>query len=273
MSLHPDIERLALIGWHLVPMARKSRKGFFGGYLDAATCDLDQLERWQFDYPDANWAVVPKPSGVFVLDVDVPGRAHKEDGVASLRDLLNLHGPLPPRPHGRSGGGGHLLVFRHPHTISGGSGKPAAGIDTLANRQPFTVSPSIHRLTGAPYRWVVAPWELGAPVAPEWLLTLLTPPPPPPAPVRRMTESRAYQALDRAVCDLARAGQGGRNSALNRASFIAGGLVGAGLVAEGDAINSLYAAARHIGLIDAEIRATIRSGFQAGVLRPAGGTH
>ena len=267
MSLHPDIERLALLGWHLVPVARRARKGLWKGYLADATHDLDTLDRWQREYPGCNWAVVPGPSGVWALDVDIDGEDHASNGVDALRDLCAAHGPLPRRPHGRSGGGGHLLVFRQHPGIVGGSGKPAPGIDALANRQQFTVSPSRHRRTGDPYRWVVAPWECSPPAAPEWLVAMLTPPPRPPLP--KLTPRRATDALDRVLRDLARAGQGGRNAALNRAAFIAGRFAAAGMLAESEAVSAIYHAGRHIGLDDAECRATIRSGWQSGIRNPA----
>lgn len=273
MSLHPDIERLALLGWCLVP-ATSTKKGMFKGYLDAATHDLGQLEAWAAEYPRCCWKVRPQGSGVWFLDVDVPGPDHVGDGVAALRALCDLHGPLPPRPHARSPSGGHLLAFRDDgHAICGMSGHLAAGLDALRGKLCPMVPPS--RRSGGAYRWIVAPWEVSPPPAPEWLLKLLEPPPAPPKPAypRRMTNDRAATALDRVCRDLARAAAGGRNAALNRAAFIAGGFVGAGLLDEGRAVSAIYAAARHIGLEDAECRATIRSGFQAGAQKPVGLNH
>ncbi len=75
-ALHPDLEQLALLGWHLIPTARRSRKGLWRGYLDDATHDLDTLARWQAEYPGCNWAVVPGPSGIWALDVDIAGPDH-----------------------------------------------------------------------------------------------------------------------------------------------------------------------------------------------------
>lgn len=269
MSLHPDIERLALLGWHLVPMVRKSRKGFFPGYISKATTDLEQLEAWQREYPGANWSVIPGPSGLWVLDVDVAGPDHAHDGIQALRDLCSAHGALPPRPHGRSGGGGHLLVFRMAKPVHGGSGKPAPGIDTLANRQPFTVAPSIHRRTGQPYRWVVAPWECNPPEAPEWLATLVEPPPPPKL-VRPVlpTADHAMRALIRSVQEVTAAGKGKRNEALHRRAFLIGGFVGAGALERATAERELIAIGLAAGQSMSEARSTVRSGLNAGEQRP-----
>lgn len=269
MSLHPDIERIALLGWRCVP-AWPSKKGGFKGYLQAATYDLDQLERWSHEFQGCNWKVVPAGSGVWALDVDVPGEDHANDGVAALRDLCARHGPLPPRPHGRSGSGGHLMVFRDDgRPMLRGSERPQKGMDTCAATVAFTISPSRSK-RGQPYRWQVAPWDVAPPLAPEWLLKLLAPPPPKPRPERPeiITEDRARRVLARAVDEVIKAGPGGRNAALNRAAFTAGGLAGADMLTEQEAVFALYTAGRHIGLDDGECRATIRSGFRAGTLNP-----
>jgi len=269
MTLPRDIEHLALLGWRLFPSTR-SRKGMFKGYGQAATADLDTLERWAHEYPGCNWSVIPEGSGIWALDVDVPSPDHAADGVAALRDLTALHGPLPPRPHGRSGGGGHLLVFTDTGAaIRTKTGTPAPGIDPRAGRVSFTVAPSRHR-NGRAYRWVVAPWELNPPPAPDWLLQLLAPPPAKPLPPRPFipTTDAARRALDRAYSKVTSAEAGTRNATLNAAAFRVGRWIGAGLLHEREAADALYSAGRAAGLEDVEIRDTLRSGFTAGAARP-----
>lgn len=270
MSLHPDIERLALLGWRLVPMVRKSRKGFWRGYIDDATHDLDTLARWQRDYRGANWAVIPGASGIWCLDVDIAGPDHRHDGVAALRSLVELHGALPARPHGRSGGGGHLLVFRATAPVQPGPEKPAPGLDCLAVRNPVTVAPSCHRRTGLPYRWIVAPWDLAPPPAPEWLLAMLAPPAPPPRPARPIYPSsdRAIRALMRSFNAVADAAPGTRNSALLRRATLIGGYVGAGAIGREEAERELIAAGTAAGQSRAEAQSTVRSGLRRGEARP-----
>jgi hypothetical protein len=78
-------------------------------------------------------------SGIWALDVDVPGPDHAADGVKALKELIAAHGPIPPRPATRTGGGGYTLFFRHEgEPISGKSGTPAPGLDlprgTLSGR-------------------------------------------------------------------------------------------------------------------------------------------
>lgn len=272
MTLHPDIERVALLGWCLVPMARKSRKGLWKGYIDDATHDLDTLERWERDYPGCNWAVVPEKSGVWALDVDLAGPDHANDGVAALRDFCALHGPLPERPHGRSGGGGHLLVFRATAPIAPGSGKPAPGLDTCARRCTFTISPSRHRRTGNPYRWIVAPWDVAPPPAPDWLCALLAPAPAPVRPARPMvpTGDAAMRALVRSFDVTASAHAGARNQALHRRAVLVGGFVGAGALDRSTAERELIAAGMRAGQSRSEAASTVRSGLNAGERRPIG---
>jgi hypothetical protein len=70
---------------------------------------------------------------------------------------------------------------------------------------------------------------------------------------------------ERAILD---APPGQRNATLNQQAFIAGGLVGAGVIPEHLAVVTLYNAGRYAGLDDSETKGTIRSGFNAGLRRP-----
>ncbi|GGG51591.1 hypothetical protein GCM10010964_43480 [Caldovatus sediminis] len=273
MTLPTDLERLARLGWHLVPQARRSRAGLWKGYRLDASHDLATLARWHRDHPGANWAVATGPgSGVWALDVDVPSPDHAADGIAALRALVERHGPIPPRPMLRSGGGGLALFFAWTAHAPARSrtGWPEPGLDVRGPRVVTTVPPSRHRRTGRPYRWIVAPWELPPPPAPDWLLRACAPPPPPPAPAAPIiaTTDRALRRLDRAVCRVLDAPAGTRNATLNREAFVVGRWLGAGLLGETEAASALYAAARRAGLDDAEARATIRSGLRAGASSP-----
>jgi hypothetical protein len=273
LNLHPDLERVALLGWRLTPVWA-NRAGCFKGYIDAATHDLDQIERWQHEYRGCNWSVIPDGSSVWALDVDVPSADHEADGWSAFLAMQERHGALPAAPHGRSGGGGHLFVFKDAgHPIKCESGWPQPGFDPRARRVQFTIAPSLHGRTRRPYTWQVAPWEVAPPVAPQWLLNAVAPPPERARPARPSipTTDSASRALARAVDTVIGALPGRRNSTLNRAAYIAGGFAGAGVLGERDAVVALYAAGRHIGLADAECRVTIRSGFEAGFKNPVRG--
>jgi hypothetical protein len=266
MQLHPNIVRLGRLGWRLYPSTR-NQKGMFKGYVDTATSDLSTLNLWAEQYPGCNWSVIPKGSGIWALDVDAPSPDHAADGVGALREVCRKFGQLPPCPHGRSGGGGHLLVFRDAgHPIRTKTGTPVPGIDPRAGNVPFTVDPSIHR-RGGRYRWVVAPWHLEPPIAPDWLLKQAAPPPRP-SMRRTATEigkGRAGSCMVGAVRRVLDAQPGARNATLNREAFLLGRLVGSGCIDADASLASLYRAARCAGLADRECRATIRSGFEAGL--------
>lgn len=271
-GLHPDLARVALLGWRLAPVARKTRAGLWRGYMDDATSSLDTLAQWSHDNPGANWAVIPDGSGVWALDVDIAGPDHAHDGVAALRGLCARHGPLPPHPHGRSGGGGHLLIFRTTSDVMPGSSRLAPGLDTCSRRSSFTVAPSLHRRTGLPYRWVVPPWEISPPAAPEWMLAALAPPPPLPPPawnaMTRSTPDRAERALARAYDAVASAPRGARNSALLRRATLLGGYVAAGAIGSAEAERGLIAAGVAAGQSHSEATSTVRSGLRRGKTRP-----
>ena len=72
----------------------------------------------------------------------------------------------------------------------------------------------------------------------------------------------------RAVDRVLEARLGERNATLNRQAFTVGRLVGMGCIDAGSSVTALYQAARYAGLDDGECRATIRSGFEAGLKRP-----
>jgi len=185
MSLHPDVERLALLGWRLCPASQYSRATCIKQAAEHATHDLEQLERWTHEFPRCGWRVIMEGSGIWALDVDVPSEDHAADGVKALSDLVAMHGPLPRRPATRSGGGGCALFFRHDgEPIAGATGTPAPGLDPRRGRLSVTVPPSIHPRTQLPYRWLLAPWEIAPPPAPAWLLRLVAPPPAPTMPHR-----------------------------------------------------------------------------------------
>lgn len=274
-SLHPDIERLALLGWRLHPASRTTRAARFKGAAEAATYDLDQLAEWTRAYPGCNWRVVMEGSDIWALDVDAPGPDHEADGISALAKLVAEHGPLPPRPMTRSGGGGYALFFRHDgEPIAGRSGTPAPGIDPRRGRLTVTIPPSRHITTRQPYRWITAPWEVSPPSAPAWLLKLVAPPPDPPWPAQpRITpfgtphRTYAVAALRRAVEEVATARPGQRNDQLNRSVWSVARFISAGLLEPSEIAEALAHAGRVAGLHRMEVERTLASGLKAGARR------
>jgi hypothetical protein len=90
--LPPDIERLALLGWRLHPSARHSRAACIKNAAAAATCDLETLEMWTWEFLGCNWRVTPGGSGIWAMDVDAPGLDHSADRISELRRLCKVHG-------------------------------------------------------------------------------------------------------------------------------------------------------------------------------------
>jgi hypothetical protein len=270
MPLSWQIRRLADLGWRLYP-SLPNRKAAFKGFVEKATTNVGILASWSDAYHSCNWSVIPSGSGIWALDVDVPSLDHKADGVLGMRELCSRHGALPPGPRGRSGGGGYLLVFRDEgHRICSRPGTPCPGVDPRAGTCSFTVEPSIHR-RGGRYRWIIPPWEMKPPAAPEWLIRLVAPPTPsaPPHQSRRLrSDDLASAIFARCLSRLLNARPGERNAVLNAQAFTAGGLIEAGTLEAGLAIRVLYEHARYAGLPDSECRATIRSGLAAGRRRP-----
>ncbi len=257
-ALHPDIERVALLGWRLYPCSSRDKRGCIKGSTDAATCDLDQLAAWSRAFPDCNWRVVMEGSGLWALDVDAPGPDHAADGISAMAALVRQHGHMPAQPRTRSGGGGAALFFRHDgEPIAGKTGTPAPGLDPRRGRLSVTIPPSVHVTTGRPYRWLVAPWDVSPPPEPAR----------PRLPAVTSTE-RAHRRLRRAVDAVLDASSGAANDTLNRQAFAVARHVGAGTLSEHEAIEALYAASRHRSIPHHEASATIRSAFRAGYAKP-----
>lgn len=271
VNLPVEIENLANLGWYLYPMSPFSKAGAFKGAAESATYDLDKLEHWARQFPGCGWRVVCGPSGLFVLDVDRPG-THSSDGFAALAALVEKHGALPARPMTRTGGsGGAALFFRHDgQPLRGQSGNPTPGLDPHRGRQAVVVPPSRHPVTGGTYTWRVPPWELTPPPIPDWLATLLKPLPEPEWKRQPYvpTSERARNAIMRAIHAVQDAPKGQANDTLNKQAFRLGAWCGAGLLSEAEAVDTLYAAARARRVPHHEARATIRSGFKAGVRQP-----
>lgn len=270
--LHPDVERAALVGIAMYPASRGLRKSAcFKGATDKATCDLDQLERWQHEYRNPNWRMVFGPSQCWGLDLDVPGENHSDDGVAAFANLVKANGPIPAGPRTRSGGGGIGLIFKHRgEPIIGKTGTPAPGIDPRRGRLSMTIPPSIHHATRKPYYWLAAPWDVNPPVAPDWLLSLVRPPPEPArkAVPQLYDDSRARRALIRAVDAIRTAPSGASNDTLNARAFYVARVVAAGLLSESEAIDALYAAALDRRIPRMEARDTLKSAFRSGWAKP-----
>lgn len=208
-------------------------------------------------------------SGVFALDVDGP------EGAKTLEMWQAVYGALPPTPTAETARGRHLY-FRHPGeqvAIRNSARKVGEGIDVRTDGGYLVAPPSVHP-SGDVYRWAdgCSPDDLSFAVAPDWLIKRLVDKPKPvpqePAQSREGHTRYGQKALDAECMDLQRTGEGGRNQKLNAVAFRVGQLVAAGHLGEGAALSDLRRSARAAGLDEGEIRATVASGFNAGMSSP-----
>jgi len=78
----------------------------------------------------------------------------------------------------------------------------------------------------------------------------------------------ALAALEKEVGLLERAPEGSRNERLNASAYNVGQFVGAGMLPRGECEAALRHAARSIGLGEGETEKTVKSGLEAGILKP-----
>lgn len=266
--------RLAGHGLAVFPVAGDGRSPLVKRGCHSATTDAEAVRAFWWVTESANLAVAcGAVSGVFVLDVD---RKHGVDGVATLKDLIADHGPLPKSWLSKTPGGGLHLWFAYAPGLRNRVGF-APGLDCRTDGGSVCAPPSVRR-DGA-YAWVRPPWACELLPAPDWLLTLIAPPPVPRPPMRPIrvdsldrTARYVAAALDGECDAVAHAGQGGRNARLFQGAARLGELVGAGLCREDTAVDALTTAAHDCGLVHDDgphaVAATIKSGMARGAVNP-----
>jgi hypothetical protein len=279
---------------HCTHTDRRCRGGH-QGWEQRATSDPDRIRRaWQV--APFNIGIACGPSGLVVIDLDAPKPGHEVPpsewrlpGVRDGADVLAVlaerqQARFPTETHAvRTGRGGMHLYFRHPdgpelrNTTGGRTGSLGWLIDTRAYGGYVVAAGSL--VDGRPYTVIhdAEPEPL-----PDWLVGLLTQaaPKPPllecPSLPGQVSNLPAYAqaALQSEAQRVASAARGGRNHALNKAAYHLGRLVGAGVIPEPVATQTLIqAASHHFGstradMSEAEAHTTIRSGLHAGAARP-----
>lgn len=233
------------------------------GFHDA-TADADRVAAWWTAHPTANIATpTGAAAGFWVLDVDQ---------LDALDELTAARGPLPATKSVVTGGGGLHMWFAHPRRRIGNRAGVVAGIDVRGDGGYVILPPS---RTDDEYRWRGRMLPVAA--APAWLLEIVEQPAPrpaqlePPLTVGERERSYAAAALASESATLASTGEGGRNAALNTASFNLGQLVGAGVLHRAEVEGAVLAACAVNGLLTSERRqteATLRSGLDAGAREP-----
>lgn len=243
------------------------------GFNDA-TYDADEIQR-QFASPGAAMIGVPTgdTSGFFCLDLDV------KNGGGGLEWLAaNQHRLPDTRRHKTRSGGVHLL-FAMPQgrIIRNSAGRIASGVDVRGNGGYIIAPPS----PGYEIADATAPVP-----APAWLLDLIDPPAAPRAAdlpkygadlpksaPRQSGDGTRYglTALDNECQAILSAPDGAKHDTLNRAAFSIGGLVAAGELAEGPALQALASALAGIAARCEDYPAaqkTLGAAFRAGMAKP-----
>lgn len=278
--------RYCAMGWAVFPLAYGSKQPLAGtsGLLDASS-DPASLADWP---GRCNIGIATGPSGLVVIDVDVPKCDGDPDGHATLAELVGSNEwPDPPMAQ-TTRNGGTQFVFLAPQGVEYKS-IPSVwpGIDVRATggyvvAPPSTVEPDPYCTDGpGTYSWVT-PCPQEPPPLPAWLADLLplkgAPPRdavPPPKAVEAGGLSRYVEtALERECDAVASCPAGSRNAVLNKAAYAIGKYVGGGEISEGEAFNALWQAADRCGLLSdpndgpGRTKNTIQSGLRGGMKHP-----
>ncbi len=274
----------ALSGWHVFPCAvGGKRPALRGNWQDLATTSPGQIREWWAHAP-YNIGIACGPSGLVVIDLDMPHDEGDEDAAGALFPLSGadiLSGLASQRGERYPGGtytvdtpsGGCHLYFSASGDprLRNSAGVVGPHIDVRADGGYVVGAGS--RIGGRAYtaRGRRAPAPL-----PSWLAQAIRDSnaapavPPPRLPVTGRAEGRAYaMTVLRAETErVASARPGTRNVTLNRAAFVLGQLVAAGFIPPLPVVSSLIDAARYAGLPEGEAVRTVRSAMTAGARKP-----
>ncbi|CAN5188011.1 bifunctional DNA primase/polymerase [soil metagenome] len=257
-------------GWRALPLEPGGKRAFLRDWPNRASDNPDVITAWWQARPDYNVGVLTGgASGIVVVDVDGEHGVHWWRRLAAAFGVPETATVFTPR-------GGHYY-FQHPGPpVPCSAGRVAEGVDVRGERGYVVAPPSV-RDDGGRYVWA----RLDRPAhMPQWLLEAVhyrpeqpqrSPKPLPPDDLMGC-DRWAAAALRAEAAAVAGAQPGQRNTTLNKASFSLGQLVGAGYVNRGQLEAALYDAAVASGLVDDDgeqaVRATIRSGLEAGTAHP-----
>jgi hypothetical protein len=263
--LHAALE-YAGRGWYVIPQHSPRNGKCSCGHADCkhpgkhprtengssdASIDPQQIKKWWQQWPDANIAIVPKPSGLVAIDVDP-----RSGGDKTWEHIS--HGSPVDTPIVQSGGvdGGRHYYFTDTRPVDTQLG---AGLE-VKYRACITAPPSLH-VSGKEYQWITPPnghvQEVPSWLKPYAIIIEQT------DPAKRAAETIINRWLDRAQ----NAPEGVRNRTLYTAAFTIGGILHLGL-SEGEAERMLVEAGLSCGLMEREALSAIRSGLKRGSAKP-----
>lgn len=152
-------------GYEVLPLDGKTprtSRGFYDATTDEAT-----IRRWWAWWPEANIGCRP-PEGVIIFDID-PRNGGSIDSLTCC----------PPTRMARTGSGGWHVWFAATGKFRS-SMAGVKGIDIKSEQGYVVMPPSIHPVTGEPYRWL--PGNVPVEPLPEHLIDYVVKPAPKRAP-------------------------------------------------------------------------------------------
>lgn len=259
----------ATLGWRVFPLMPGRGTPAIKNWPQRATTDRNTVEEWwSWSFIGAGVGIATgQASGIWVLDIDVKNGV---DGYDTWANLIIEHGPIPNTFTAMSRSGGGHIYFRWPeHDVvrnSTSQGRRAIGPGLDVRGEGGYVR--------APLRSSAVVCSSRPADAPDWLLKRAVEATRPeaggstrPAPrVAAWTDTQ--DALRHAAARLAVIGEGGRNDALNRATFLLARWSGETGVTRELAWQAMRWACRENGLWESDgpegCLATFNSGWNAG---------
>ena len=161
-------------GWYVFPAVPGEKKSYkskahSNGQNWGKTTDPDEIRADFARWPMANVGIATgTESDIFVVDVDTL-EGHSVDGLAAIKALEEVHGPLPVTLMAESPTGSQHYYFKWPGTTIQNKTTIAPGID-VRGEGGMVIAPSSVTALGT-YKWLNA-----APLAdaPPWLVALAT---------------------------------------------------------------------------------------------------
>lgn len=275
MKLSAKIKTIVALvrrGMKILPLKPMGKKPIRKGGVNTATDDIQDLKHYFRQHPDANYGIATgKVSNLFVVDVD------GATGKNSLRALTTKHGKLPKTVKVKTSRGVHYYFRPGDAPVRNSAGRLGEGID-IRGDGGYVVGPRSVHASGTNYEFFSgrSPREIEIAKAPRWLLEAIASKEEPkgtgilPIPLAKIDRAGAYMssAVSRELGRLGKAPKHQRNDTLNRCAFKLGQLLPFGLVDQAKIARELAEVAKRIGLDEAEIDPTIKSGLNAGRRHP-----
>jgi hypothetical protein len=252
-----------------------------------SSSDVDAVEMWWSQYPNALPAIDLAKSDLVVLDGDNHGGPDGREALGRLLlDQPDYNSPATPR-YTTPNDGAHAYFTQNGHELTNARGDLPAGID-VRGAGGYTVCPYAVLPDGRRYHPakktpdLIDSYRAGTiPPIPEGVVALIEarkkhrqPSPESAQPIQGGIRERAYAqaALDNCTKELTAAAAGTRNELLNALAFRLGRMVARGWLQRSYVEANLIGAMHVNGYADEKgiraIEATLRSGLDAGMADP-----